>query len=66
VSRYRELADTILSPSYLNDRIDSLTQLVGAHATSEDLQEVERINDQIRQFVAERSESVAAELSTLP
>lgn len=66
VTRYRELTETILAPSYLTNRVDRLTEVVADYANADDLSEVENANAMIRDFVTARFASVSAQLDALP
>jgi len=65
IGRYRELLATILSPSYLTDRIDALTEILRDYASSEDMSQVDQASDMMRTFANQRAAAVSAELDGL-
>jgi spore coat protein CotH len=76
IARYRELADTILSEDYLQDRIDALNALVqpalsdratpgGWTGSSSERIDYEADLEDVRAFVTDRAASVSGQLSAL-
>jgi hypothetical protein len=65
VARYRELTSTILSAEYLTDRATRLLELLEGVASEEDGERLSENNDEILDFVQQRSENVARQLGEL-
>jgi spore coat protein CotH len=65
LARYRELSGTLLTASYLDDRLDALTAIVEPSISTTDHQRLMSENDSVRTFIMRRTAAVAAELETL-
>lgn len=66
VQRYRALHETILSEDFLRSRLDELSALCEAHVSADDFSEVAENNDDIRQYIERRVQSIREQLDTLP
>lgn len=64
VENYRNAVDRILNPTFLNNRIDALTDIIHDHISEDDLDHLEGSNTQIKEYIQERYESVSAELES--
>ncbi len=62
VERYRELSGSILSETYLEDRLTRLTAMVEPHISSTDLSRLQSYNARTRQFIEQRCAVVEGEL----
>ncbi|MBN2343564.1 MAG: CotH kinase family protein [Deltaproteobacteria bacterium] len=65
LTKYQEAVEITLNPTYLNDRIDSLTEIIYDKLSAADREKLDESNGQVKEFIQLKYENVMAELDQL-